>query len=226
MELNKYIGTKIKYFREDRSLTQDDLAEKLNTTRQSVSRYENGERKANQDLLFRLASIFNVKVDEFFPPRQTARTFGNGKTGVMINAMYNMYNGSVAAGLPDTIDAVFEDELDKIAVPDYLMNGYAGNKDILFMRVNGDSMNNVIPHGSLVGIKNWDINNLKNNDIVVFSDNGEFSMKRYIKDDKNNRIIFRPDSSDENFSDLTFNIDDAVDLKILGKIIVSIINYD
>ena len=226
MELNKYIGTKIKHFREAQSLTQDDLAEKLDTTRQSVSRYENGERKANQDLLFRLASIFNVTVDEFFPPRQTSSTFGSGKTSVMVNAMYHMYNGSVAAGLPDTIDAVFEDDLDEIAVPDYLMNGYAGNKDILFMRVNGDSMNNVIPHSSLVGIKKWDVNNLKNNDIVVFSDNGEFSMKRYIKDDKNNRIIFRPDSSDESFSDLTFNIDDSVDLKILGKIIVSIINYD
>lgn len=226
MELNKYIGMQIKHFREIKNWTQDDLAAELKTTRQSVSRYENGERKANQDLLFNLASIFDIKVDEFFPPRQESDSFGNGKTGAMFNAFYYMYTGSVAAGLPDTIEAVFEDDLDKIEVPDYLMNGYARNKDVLFMRVNGDSMNNVIPHGSLIGIKDWDVNNLKNNDIVVFSDNGEFSMKRYIKDDKNNRIIFRPDSSDESFSDITFNIDDSYDLKILGKVIVSIINYN
>lgn len=226
MELNKYIGMQIKHFREVKNWTQDDLAAELKTTRQSVSRYENGERKANQDLLFNLASIFDIKVDEFFPPRQEADSFGKGKTGAMINAIYYMYNGSVAAGLPDTIEAVFEDDLDKIEVPDYLMNGYARNKDVLFMRVNGDSMNNIIPHGSLIGIKDWDVNNLKNNDIVVFSDNGEFSMKRYIKDDKNKRIIFRPDSSDESFSDITFDIEDSCDLKILGKVIVSIINYD
>lgn len=224
MELNKYIGMQIKHFREAKGWTQDELAEKLGTTRQSISRYENGERKANQDLLFDLAFNFDVKVDEFFPPRHedVKGTFGTG----MKHALYNMYNGSVAAGLPDTIEAVFEENIEKIEVPDYLMNGYAKNKDILFMRVNGDSMNNVIPHGSLVGIKDWEVNNLKNTDIVVFSDNGEFSMKRYIKDDKNNRIIFRPDSSDESFSDITFDMDESLNLKILGKVIVSIINYN
>ena len=69
MELNKFIGTKIKKFRESRNMTQDELAELLDTTRQSISRYENGERKANQDLLFELASIFKVSLDDFFPVR-------------------------------------------------------------------------------------------------------------------------------------------------------------
>ncbi|WP_339101660.1 helix-turn-helix transcriptional regulator [Candidatus Enterococcus clewellii] len=69
MNLSKYIGNKIKYYREQRNLTQDDLSELLNTTRQSISRYETGERKANQDILFELAEIFKVKVDDFFPIR-------------------------------------------------------------------------------------------------------------------------------------------------------------
>ena len=70
MDLNKFIGSKIKSFRESRDMTQDDLADLLNTTRQSISRYENGERKANQDLLFELASIFKVSLDDFFPERE------------------------------------------------------------------------------------------------------------------------------------------------------------
>ena len=49
-------------------MSQDELAEQLNITRQAISRYENGDRGVNQDLLFQLASIFNVKIDEFFPP--------------------------------------------------------------------------------------------------------------------------------------------------------------
>lgn len=68
MELSKYIGSKIRYYRELKNLTQDELAEQLGTTRQSVSRYENGERKANQDILFELADIFKISINNFFPP--------------------------------------------------------------------------------------------------------------------------------------------------------------
>lgn len=68
MELSKFIGNKIRYYRELRNMTQDELAERLGTTRQSVSRYENGERKANQDILFDLADIFKISINSFFPP--------------------------------------------------------------------------------------------------------------------------------------------------------------
>lgn len=68
MDLKRYIGDKIKTFRLAQGMTQDDLAEKLDTTKQSISRYENGERQANQDILFSLAEIFNKRVDDFFPP--------------------------------------------------------------------------------------------------------------------------------------------------------------
>ncbi|MEK0177063.1 XRE family transcriptional regulator [Tetragenococcus halophilus] len=73
MELSKYIGSKIKELRVRNNYTQDYLAELLNTTRQSISRYENGDRKANQDLLFELADIFNVSINEFFPNSSEAK---------------------------------------------------------------------------------------------------------------------------------------------------------
>ena len=68
IDLRRYAGDVIKKLREHRNMTQDELAEELNTTRQAVSRYENGDRGVNQDLLFKLASIFKVPIDEFFPP--------------------------------------------------------------------------------------------------------------------------------------------------------------
>lgn len=67
-DLRKYAGNVIKKLREHKNMTQDELAEELNTTRQAVSRYENGDRGVNQDLLFKLSSIFKVPIDEFFPP--------------------------------------------------------------------------------------------------------------------------------------------------------------
>lgn len=70
MELKKYVGQRIRELRLKRGLGQEDLAEKLNTTKQTISRYENGDRAANQDILFELSSILNVSINEFFPKKE------------------------------------------------------------------------------------------------------------------------------------------------------------
>ncbi|RHW49697.1 transcriptional regulator [Bombilactobacillus bombi] len=67
MELNRFVGNRIRQLREKHSMTQDQLANKLNTTRQTISRYETGDRKTNQDILFKLSKIFGVSVNSFFP---------------------------------------------------------------------------------------------------------------------------------------------------------------
>lgn len=74
MELNIYIGQKIKEFRTKEKMTQSDLAKVLDTTKQTISRYEKGDRKAGQDTLFTLCDIFNVSIDDFFPPIQSPDT--------------------------------------------------------------------------------------------------------------------------------------------------------
>lgn len=67
VDLKKYIGMQIKMFRKSAGFTQDELAKRLNTTKQTISRYEKGDRKANQDMLFELCDIFGVSIDDFFP---------------------------------------------------------------------------------------------------------------------------------------------------------------
>lgn len=71
MELNVYIGQKIKDFRKLAGMTQTDLAQRLETTKQTISRYEKGDRKPGQDTLFELTDIFKVSIDDFFPPITT-----------------------------------------------------------------------------------------------------------------------------------------------------------
>ncbi|HEP1823663.1 TPA: helix-turn-helix transcriptional regulator [Streptococcus suis] len=71
MELNVYIGQKIKDFRKLAGMTQNDLAQRLETTKQTISRYEKGDRKPGQDTLFELTDIFKVSIDDFFPPITT-----------------------------------------------------------------------------------------------------------------------------------------------------------
>lgn len=69
-EIPKFVGEKIKQFRTNNNITQQELAEHLKTTSQTISRYENGILEANQDILFSLADYFHVSIDDFFPERQ------------------------------------------------------------------------------------------------------------------------------------------------------------
>lgn len=54
----------LKHFRSQKGLSQDDLAEKVFLSRQAISRWENGETSPDLDTLVKLASIFEVTLDE------------------------------------------------------------------------------------------------------------------------------------------------------------------
>lgn len=68
INIDEYIGNKIKYYREKKNISQKELGELLNTTSQTISRYESGKRGTNQDILFTLAKYFNININDFFPP--------------------------------------------------------------------------------------------------------------------------------------------------------------
>lgn len=82
-------------------------------------------------------------------------------------------------------------------------------------------MNKVIPNGSLIGlISNISPSSLTSGDIVVFSYNYEYSVKRFFKDKKNRNYIFRPDTYETCFSDIIVPFDNSHNLKIIGKVIM------
>lgn len=66
--LAQHVGEKIKFFRKENGWTQSVLAEKMSTSKQTISKYEKGIIKVNQDTIFKLADIFGVSIDSFFPP--------------------------------------------------------------------------------------------------------------------------------------------------------------
>ena len=67
-DITKYVARKIKYYRELKNITQQEVAEFIGTTQQSIARYESGERKTDNNILFSLADLFGVSVNDFFPP--------------------------------------------------------------------------------------------------------------------------------------------------------------
>lgn len=69
-ELNHNIvalfGKNIKYFRTLRSLTQSQLAEKINKTEETISNIERGVSVAKITVINPLAKALNVSIDELF----------------------------------------------------------------------------------------------------------------------------------------------------------------
>lgn len=58
------IGSFLKELRSDKGLTQEQLAEKLNVSRRSVSRWETGSNLPDLDLLIEMADFYQVELRE------------------------------------------------------------------------------------------------------------------------------------------------------------------
>ncbi len=54
---------RLKSVREDHDLTQEDIASLLKTTRQQVSKWENGTQMMGVDKYIALAEYYNISVD-------------------------------------------------------------------------------------------------------------------------------------------------------------------
>jgi len=57
-------GERLKAERTKKGWTQDELAEKLFVSRQSVSKWENGANYPNIEILIKLSDLFGVTIDE------------------------------------------------------------------------------------------------------------------------------------------------------------------
>lgn len=224
MELSVYIGNKIKYYREQMGMTQEDLAKKLKTTRQSISRYENGDRKANQDILFELADIFGISINTFFPRVETKD----------INEVYNLLNSEnqaivydfakskldeqntisdnvvsfpttlnldavVSAGTGEWQDGTLKEEVEydgQIPTHDYVV------------RVNGDSMQPLFEDNQILFIRKT--NDVRDGQIIVCTLNNE----TYVKKIMGNRLV----SLNKKYDDIKIN--DYDDFSVVGVVVL------
>lgn len=224
MELSVYIGNKIKYYREQMGMTQEDLAKKLKTTRQSISRYENGDKKANQDILFELADIFGISINTFFPRVETKD----------INEVYNLLNSEnqaivydfaksklaeqntisdnvvpfpttlnldavVSAGTGEWQDGTLKEEVEydgQIPPHDYVV------------RVNGDSMQPLFEDNQIIFIRKT--NDVRDGQIIVCTLNNE----TYVKKIMGNRLV----SLNKKYDDIQINEYD--DFSVVGVVVL------
>jgi putative transcriptional regulator len=60
------LDNRIKEFRKQRKVTQDELAKAVDVTRQTIISLENGRYNASLQLAYKLSKFFEVSIEELF----------------------------------------------------------------------------------------------------------------------------------------------------------------
>ena len=84
------LGNRINYYRQQSGLTQEQLAERMNVTRQTVSSWETGRTEPDIDTLHRISVYLDVTVEELIYSRRLfqskedviVKSGGTVKTGI------------------------------------------------------------------------------------------------------------------------------------------------
>lgn len=213
------VGDKIKKLRKDKRMTQKELALKLGLAPTAISAWERNANKPMMDSLSVMADLFNVPITHFYETEKEADE--NSQPSIKGSSTnYNYIPHPISAGLPSPVEA--SQQLPDISIPDSIMGKYAGQRNIHVMRVNGSSMDRIIPHNSLIAVKHTALENIKDGDIVVYRDDYEYAVKRMYRAD--GKLIFRPDSHNPTFTDYVTSTDEKLD--IVGKVVIYIVELD
>lgn len=208
------LSDNIRRFRRLRDLSQEDIAKKLGyKSFTTIQKWETGMAEPPVGKLYELADILRVNIMELLGEESD-----NNITDMPIST-YKFLPASVSAGALTNIDSI--NYMPSVMIPDFMMGRYAGNRNIILMHVNGESMNNVIQNGAVIAVlTNVDLSDIHDGDIVVIKNGGDYTVKRFYNDSPHQEFVFRPDSNNMAFRDIVFSYDAADDLYLIGKVVM------
>lgn len=208
------LSDNIRRFRRLRDLSQEDIAKKLGyKSFTTIQKWETGMAEPPVGKLYELADILRVNIIELLGEESD-----NNITDMPIST-YKFVPASVSAGALTNIDSI--NYMPSVMIPDFMIGRYAGNRNIILMHVNGESMNNVIQNGAVIAVlTNVDLSDIHDGDIVVIKNGGDYTVKRFYNDSPHQEFVFRPDSNNMAFRDIVFSYDAADDLYLIGKVVM------
>ncbi len=194
------------------NINQIELANAIGVSKSVISSWMTGKRFPKMNSIQQLADYFGIEKSDLLDSKNADEPTAEPK--------YTYLPVGISAGALEEVDAVTS--LEKIRVPDIFLGRYARNKNVAFMHVNGESMNRLIPNGSLMAVlTNVEIGSLKNGDVVVVSDGDrEYTVKHFYNDKINRQFILQPDSTEKCFMPMVYSYENAKDFKVIGKVIV------
>lgn len=214
-EIEKVVSENIQKIIKEYNLTHQDLATIAGVSVSTVGKWILEKASPRMGAIEKISNHFQIpksyilKEDDYELPNLLSE--------------YKYYPAYVSAGIPDNVEGITEYET--ISIADEMMGKYANNKDIYFIHVNGESMNKIIPHDSLVAVRPVSsTHDLKSDDIVVYRKDNEYAIKRYIK--HQDKVIFRPESNDNSFTDDVVENEYLDNVVVKGKVVLYIVELD
>ncbi|GLY09565.1 LexA family protein [Pseudobacillus badius] len=221
LPLKKEISQNIKRLMKERGWTQLKVSELSGISKSTLSDYVNCRTLINPGNVERLSETFGVHKYDIDPSFKRTDIIEEAPVNhqVKSNTINIPLYGSIAAGALATVDHVTKDKVEYLPVPNQILGKHSKNKNLFAMKVNGDSMNKIIPHGALVVCKPVECCEVKNEDIIIFSHDSEYSMKRVRCDEEDKVLVFSPESYNKKFRDIVIPFNTTNDLKIYAKVI-------
>ena len=199
--------TRLKQLRNERGISQRQLAEFLKVAPSTISMYENGQREPNFEVLESLADFFNVDLNYLLSKtNKTTKIILDSKfsKGIKIPVL-----GTVPAGIPIT---AVEDIIDYEEIP----KSWENQGEFFGLKIKGDSMYPTLENGDVVIVKKQ--STADNGDTVIVMVNGDdATCKRYERSDTG--IMLIPNNNAYAPAFYTNKEIETLPLTIIGKVV-------
>lgn len=212
------IGSNIRALREKYDLTQDQLAEKLGVTRESVHRWETDKMTVRDRHISKMIELFGIEPEDIKSERYglASQLSGCAPTmpdGAMLPSdarpAYAPLLGRVHAGdacEPDVID-------DRIPIPYEVREAHPCG---YFLEVEGGCMSRVYPEGCHIYIDPRQ--QPRNGSVAVVSiDGADYVMRRLYNTGRT--VVLSPDSWDDCYEDIVITVDDGRTVEYVGTVV-------
>ena len=205
---NKEIFAKnLKHYMELNNKDRNDVCRDLDIPYTTFAEWYNAKIYPRIDKIQILANYFNIQKSDLVEDKT------QNKNNLLNKLFLIPIVGKVPAGEP----LLAEDNIEGYLPIDPMMYNLSSPDNLFFLRVVGESMNNVVPDGAFVLIKKQDY--AETGDVVVALVNGdnEATLKRFKQID-NSFVMLEPDSTLQEFTPRIINLRDT-EFKIIGKVI-------
>lgn len=201
-------GYKIAEARRAKGWSQQQLAERLDTTQQQIARYETGQRDPKADVILKISSVLNVTVSYLLGVDSDS-----GYIEAIPARSYSLpIVGRIAAGAArEAIEQAGETR-------QTTEETYVAHPNGFWLVVSGNSMNKLFPEGTLVLIDPDE--EVRNGDVAALFVNGDdATIKRVYFDGRSVTLV--PESYDPEYRERTIGRSDpdAPAVRMVGKVV-------
>lgn len=201
-------GYKIAEARRAKGWSQQQLAERLDTTQQQIARYETGQRDPKADVILKISSILNVTVSYLLGVDSDS-----GYIEAIPARSYSLpIVGRIAAGAArEAIEQAGETR-------QTTEETYVAHPNGFWLVVSGNSMNKLFPEGTLALVDPDE--EVRNGDVAALFVNGDdATIKRVYFDGRSVTLV--PESYDPEYRTRTIGRSDpdAPAVRMVGKVV-------